>query len=221
MGHAPHCVGARAVAGLAAAVLMFGLSASAIGAEELIGVDWANPEIKAFLDDRAANPPQMLGPAEGSKLAKLKLPVLGFDAVPGLVAAMPSAGPQAAPERTVSIDEDNPVWYQIVDSYPGVTVSVSADLRVQHEFPADYPVYATREPGAAPSAGPQVSVFDEETGGEGVEGYIAEYTIYKYPNIPYTVTVECTAETKEQCKNTDLISKDSSLLRLIEAQPPR
>jgi hypothetical protein len=34
------------------------------------------------------------------------------------------------------------------------------------------------------------------------------------------VTVECTDEDKDQCRDTSQISKDSELLKLIRATPP-
>ena len=115
-------------------------------------------------------------------------------------------------------DEMNPVWYQIVDTYGDVTVSVQADLRVQHAFGDDFKIYPTTPPGAAPQAGPQVSVFDASQE-EGMEGAIAEYTVMKF-GVPYTVTIECTAATKARCADTGQIAKDSELLKLIAATPP-
>jgi hypothetical protein len=203
---------------LAAPVLTLIVACPAYAADKLIAVDWANPEIASFVSANAANPPRSLGPTADDKLGKLKLPVLAFDGTPGVVENTFRLGPRPATEREVVMDEQDPVWYRIVENYGDVIVSISADLRVQHEFPADFPVYENKSRGAAPEAGPAVNVFDDRSEG-GEEGLLAEYTITKY-GVPYTVTVECTVEAKEQCRDTSQISKDSELVKLIRANPP-
>lgn len=195
------------------------LGAGAVAAaDNLIAVQWTDPEIKSFVSTNAANPPRSLGPTADDQLAKLKLPVLAFDATPGVAENTFRIGPRPATERDVVMNEEEPVWYQIVERYGDVTVSVSADLRVQHAFPSNYPIYQNESRGAAPQAGPTVSVFDDRNEG-GEEGLLAEYTITKF-GVPYTVTVECTDEAKDQCRDTTQIAKDSELLKLIRATPP-
>ena len=49
---------------------------------------------------------------------------------PGNRAFSTEARPQL--ERTIITDEAEPVWYQIVDRYGDMTITVEADLRVQH-----------------------------------------------------------------------------------------
>ncbi|MGE3227835.1 MAG: hypothetical protein AB7J30_00145 [Hyphomicrobium sp.] len=189
-----------------------------MAADKLIEVQWSDPEIKSFV---AANPqPRSLGPTADDQLSKLKLPVLAFEATPGVAEKTFHLGPRPALERDVVMDDANPVWYQLVERYGDITVSVSGDLRVQHEFaPGAFPIYEKPvTPGAAPQAGPTVSVFDDRAEG-GEEGYLAEYTIMKF-GVPYTVTVECTDLAKDQCRDTTQISKDSELLKLIRAAPP-
>ncbi len=187
--------------------------------DRLLSVDWSNPEIKSFVAARKDEAARGAAPVAASRLDKVKLPVLGFEGAPGLVQnSFPGLGPQPMGTRAVHTDETNPVWYQIVDTYGDVTVSVAADLRVQHTFGADYPIYSTTAPGAAPTAGPQVSVFDENDE-QGMEGSIAEYTVTKF-GVPYTVTIECTAATKAQCQDIAQIAKDSALLKLVAATPP-
>lgn len=204
---------------LALSAALLALAASgASAADKLIEVQWNDPEIKSFVSAAAANPPRSLGPAADDQLAKLKVPVLAFEATPGVAESTFRLGPRPATERDVVMDEDNPVWYQIVERYGDITVSVSADLRVQHAFPADFPVYRNETQGAAPQAGPSVSVFDDRNEG-GEEGLLAEYTITRF-GVPYTVTVECTDEAKAQCRDTTQIGKDSELLKLIRATPP-
>ncbi|MCC7252977.1 hypothetical protein [Hyphomicrobium sp.] len=200
------------------AVSAFACAATlAQAADKLIEVQWSDPEIKSFVAANAT--PRSLGPTADDKLSKLKLPVLAFDATPGVVENTFRLGPRPATERDVVMDEENPVWYQIVENYGDVTVSVSGDLRVQHTFAPDkFPVYENTARGAAPQSGPTVSVFDDRDQG-GEEGYLAEYTITKY-GVPYTVTVECTEQAKDECRDTTQISKDSDLLKLIRATPP-
>lgn len=206
-------------AGLSACTLIM-VTANAVAADKLIPVQWSDPEITKFVSAQQSTAPRSLGPTADDKLAKLKLPVLAFEATPGIVENTLNIGPRPAIERDVVMDEEEPVWYQLVERYGDVTVSVSADLRVQHEFPAGaIEFYKPEGQGAAPTAGPTVSVFDDRDSG-GEEGYLAEYTITKF-GVPYTVTVECSEAAKDQCRDTTQISKDSELLGLIRANPPQ
>lgn len=199
-------------------VLASAMAADLAAADNLIPVEWTNAEITDFVKEQASRP-RSLGPAADDKLSKLKLPVLAFEQAPGMVENTFRLGPKPATEREVVTDEENPVWYQIVEHYGDVTVSVGADLRVQHAFPSSYPVYTDSTRGAAAQAGPVVSVFDERNEGS-EEGLIAEYTIMKY-GVPYTVTIECSREAREQCRDTSQISSDSAALKLVSAKPPK
>ena len=189
------------------------------GQEKSIQVDWQSPEIAAFVQARSANPPQSVGVGspDEAKLARLKLPVLAFDTPPTTASNAFATGARPQLERTIITDDADPVWYQIVDRYGDMTITVEADLRVQHQFPSNYPIYGPSSQGAAVE--PQVSVFDERTE-EGMEGAIAEYTVYKFGQVPYKVTIECTQRNKAQCKDIAVISKDKELLQLISARPP-
>ncbi len=205
------------VLGLAAAVLFAG---SAVAETKNLSVNWNDPELKGFADGRAADVANGLAPEEeNSKLSSLQIPVLAFERPPEAVTRNLRAGPEAEPETTENFDAANPVWYQIVQDYGDVTVSIEADLRVQNSFPANHPVYDTVAPGAAVSDEPQVSVMDENSE-EGMEGSIAEYTFTRF-GVPYTVTVECSATAKEQCKDTAQLAKDSALLKLVGGQAPQ
>ena len=190
------------------------------GQEKSIQVDWQSPEIAAFVRERAANPPLSVsaGSADEAKLARLKLPVLAFDTPPSTASNAFATGARPQLERTIITDDADPVWYQIVDRYGDMTITVEADLRVQHQFPSNYAIYGPSSQGAAVE--PQVSVFDERTE-EGMEGAIAEYTVYKFGQVPYKVTVECTQRNKAQCKDIAVISRDRELLKLISARPPQ
>ncbi len=144
--------------------------------------------------------------------------MLGFDQPPSLVANAFALEQRPPLSRNIIMDDDQPVWYQIVDRYGELTISVEADLRIQQEFPANYPIYGAGAQGAGVE--PQVSVFDSRTE-EGMEGAIAEFTVYKYPQIPYKVTIECTQRTKATCQDVATIAKDKDLLKLISVRPPQ
>lgn len=204
-----------AVAVLAAAP-MGSLSAGGNASKTLMNVDWDDQEIKDFIRDRQTNPPVSVGPEDESKLSILKLPVIAFDRPPGVISR--AFGTDALPprERKLVMDPDNPVWYTIVDSYGDITVAVDADLRIQQVLPEGTPVY-TPPPGAA--AEPEVNVVDGAVE-EGMEGLIAEYTIAKFPDIPYRVTVECSPASKQHCTDADAIARDRQSLRIISARPP-
>lgn len=208
---------AAAIPAIMAAALVCASVSFSQAAGKLIEVQWSDPEIRSFVASNAA--PRSLGPAADDQLAKLKLPVLAFEATPGVVEKTFRLGPRPVTERDVVMDEENPVWYQLVERHGDITVSVSADLRVQHEFsPDEFPIYENTSRGASPQTGPVVSVFDDrESGGE--EGYLAEYTITRY-GVPYTVTIECTEAAKDECRDTTQIAKDAELLKLIRATPP-
>ncbi len=189
-----------------------------------ISVNWDDPELKAFTADQTARSAAGVEAEVDPGLANLRVPVLAFEQPPEVVTRNLRAGPESI-ERAVHSDPSNPVWYQIVEDYGDVSVSVSADLRAQHAFPADFPIYDTAAPAAGVDGGdardmaPSVSVMDEAAE-EGMEGYIAEYTITRY-GVPYTVTIECTEAAKDQCKDKGQLSKDSALLKLVAGGPPQ
>lgn len=205
---------------LAIALLTASLSHPAQAADsKMISVDWTNPEIGAFVQRRltaAAEPRD----AELRKLDKVQLPVLGFDAPPATVTNAIAATAREARQRKVIIDEKNPVWYQLIDRYGDMVVTVEADLRIQQELPANTPIYGAGAGGAGASPQSSISVFDGRSE-PGMEGAIAEYTIFKYPNIPYKVTIECPPDRTASCRDLDTIAKDQQQLKLIAAQPPR
>ena len=207
--------------GLALAITVLvmgaGLAPRAAAGADLIKVEWNDPEIQSFVSARAAGPARSFGASADEKLANVQVPVLAFEATPGVVENT-FRGASPAAERDVVVDEQNPVWYQLVERYGDMTVSVEADLRVQHEVPESYPVYGAERRGGA-EAGPEVSVFDEHNEDGVEEGLIAEYTIEKF-GVPYKVTIECSASAKEQCRDTGQIAKDSELLKLVRANPP-
>ncbi len=198
-------------AGAVAALMM--LPARAQAQQERLAYDRNDADIQAFRARNAAAP-RTLQPEE-SDLHSIEIPVLAFDAVPGLVQRSLAPGEAPQRERSVVTDPDNPVWYAIQDNYDGITITVKADARIIHTFPEGYPIAAAP---ADPPRAAGISVLDRDVE-PGAEGLVAEYTIYKFPNIPYTVTIECAEHLREQCRDLGLLAQDQDNLRLIAVPP--
>jgi hypothetical protein len=183
------------------------------GQQDRLSYDRNDAEISAFRSQRSAAP-RAFAPEEAD-LNIVTIPVLAFDAVPALVqrSLAPGAAPQR--ERSVVTNPSDPVWYTIEDDYGDITITVKADARISHSFPQGFPVAADR-PDSSLAAG--ISVLDSEVE-PGLEGLIAEYTIYKFPNIPYTVTIECAEYLRQQCRDIGLLAQDQDSLRLIAVPP--
>jgi hypothetical protein len=198
------------------------LTAAPQGARaDQIQVDWSDPDIQKFAKDRTSNPPTTLDLSQENRISALKLPVLAFDSVPQLVknASAPGQQPTALTRQVIMNDAD-PTWYQINDQYGDVSISVQASLAIHHDVAKSTIYEAPTPPGLTAQNDPHISVFDEN-GEPGSQGVIVEYTVYKYPDIPYTVTIECTGQAKEKCQDLTVVAKDKDLLTLISAQPPK
>jgi hypothetical protein len=204
---------------LAALPLALTLAGAALA--DQIKVNWSDPEIQTFARDKAAHQPMTLGISQADRIGALKLPVLAFDAIPQLVKNVAPQGlAPTAPTRQVLMNDADPTWYQINDQYGDISISVAASLTVHHDVPKSTIYTPTTPQGVAPGDDPQISVFDEN-GESGFQGVILEYTVYKYPDIPYTITIECTPQAKAKCQDLAVVAKDKDLLKLISAQPPR
>lgn len=210
---------AVAAAAVSATVLIHARSADAQQPTGKIAVDWQNPEIKRFVDQRRANPSANIVAGIDASATRLQLPMVGFDRrPPSLAAAAASAGVSANSEvdRQVILDTDNPVWYQITEAHGDVTITIEGDLRLQGTI--EKSKIFTPTPGAGQS-GP-INIIDG-TVEPGMKGAIAEFTVYRYPNIPYRVVIECGERSREYCRNRDAIARDRDALKLIEARPPQ
>jgi hypothetical protein len=193
------------------------LASPSIARADQITVDWSNPDIQKFAQQGKPNFP--LAPDIASKIAALKLPVLAFDSVPQLVQnASPAGKAPSAPTRQVITDASDPTWYQINDQYGDISISVLASLNVNREVANSTIYQAATQAAASPPGDPSISVLDNEPDSTGV---IIEYTVYKFPNVPYTVTIECAQAAKDKCKDLSVITKDRDLLTLIAAAPPK
>ena len=196
------------------AILATALPAAA--QQKSIAVDWGNADIKAYAQGRANNSISAALPEQDARLAKLKLPVLGFDRVPQQAASAFGLGASARPKRKLVMDDANPIWYQITERYGDVTITIEADLRLQGDIPQGAKVF-----GGTPGADKMspITVMDD-TSEPGMENAIAEYTLYRYPNVPYRVTIECAKAKRDYCRDKDAIAKDQAALKLISARPP-
>ncbi len=204
------------MAGAAVAIALL-VTGSALVAQEktargqnLLKVDWADPEIAAFKASGVA-------PDDAAKGLDLRLPVLAFGGVPQIVKNV--AGPDAVmtKPRTIVSDPKQPYWYHLVDSYNGINIAINADRRVNVEGDAKFQIGAANvgaEATLGTKAKPRISIFDASKE-EGMEGLVIEYTVQRFPDIPYTVTIECSAKAKTQCKDLAVIAKDEALLKII------
>lgn len=207
-------VSLRAAAAAAFAVLL-PLSVLAEGGS-MLQPNWEDPEVRSFLDERAKT--RALGPSEETPRDKVKLPVLEMTTPPSVAERSMGASPQPQAEPVFIYDENNPVWYQVTETYGDVTVTVEADLRVQHTLGPDEKIYESETRSAAPGE-PEVTFYADAEEVEGSPGYIAEYTVEKF-GIPYTVRVECTKENKDDCADSAKIAETRALLKITGGNPP-
>jgi hypothetical protein len=196
------------VAGLGLAVRAQDRSVTGQG---LIKVDWADAEIVAF---KAAKAEIADVPAEA---ANVQLPVMAFVGVPQLVKNV--AGPDAVliKPRSFVTDPKQPYWYHLADTYDGITIAVDADRRVNVEADSKFQIGGAAPGAAARAKGKPSQISVSDGAAEGMEGIVIEYTVQKFPDIPYTVTIECTTKAKAQCKDLAVITKDQALLGVIAA----
>ncbi|MEQ1696935.1 MAG: hypothetical protein ABL901_13950 [Hyphomicrobiaceae bacterium] len=178
--------------------------------QNLMKVDWADPEIAAFRASGAANDPAAAG-------LNLKLPILAFGELPQVVKNV--AGPDAKPikPRSIVSDPAQPFWYHLVDTYEGINIAINADRRINVEGDAKFRIGAANvgaEATLGTKAKPRISIFDASKE-EGMEGLVIEYTVQRFGDIPYTVTIECSTKAKTQCKDLAVIAKDEALLKIV------
>lgn len=194
----------RSLAGAMLAVVW--AAAGPATATSLIAVDNSHPDLQNL---RSAAPPPGLAAAERSRLDRLKLPVL----LPDPAATRQAAGAESAPKPSIVTDDDNPVWYHAETDLGGVSITVEADLRIQHEFPEGYAVYGDKGPGAAPEAAEPLHGAKEE---EGMANQVGQVTITRY-NVPYTITVTCEKPDSDKCRSAERMTRDGSVLKLFAA----
>ena len=223
------------VVAAAAAVTVLGLVAFAVtrpatsqtapasGAQQEVGVlrvDWDDPELKRFKAAPLESTRAVTANTQGAdKLAGLRLPVLAFTEVPQLVRNAQGPNAQPTKPRKIITDADAPVWYHLVETYGDISITIDADLRINHAQDAGFQIQkrplsadGKKQGGKTP-----ISVFDSSTEA-GQEGIIVEYTVHKFPDIPYTVAIECRRAAKAQCRDVATVTKDQALLHVISAR---
>ncbi len=212
------CVAGRAVAfaGVAAGLLAVTTMAT-VAQNRQITVKWDDPEIAEFqkrAKTRSLGATSLFDP----RMAKLKLPVLGYEKpTPNVRSAFGVGAPRA--RRSLTMDESNPIWYEISYDYgDDIKVTVEADLRIQTKLPRGAKVY-TKPLGVAPDE-TEISVFDARSE-VGMIGAIAEFKVYRFGQVPYSVTFECSERKKAVCQDVEALKKDKQFLRILSARPPQ
>lgn len=207
------------MSGLFAVVLIAAMlpPGASLAQQSKLKVDWQDPEIKKYMEELRANPAAAArATAIDPRIVKLRLPVIGLGGTPAGV--QPSFGVGALPKPTVIMDESNPVWYSLSYEFgPDFKVTIEADQQVQHKLGPSTRLYKD-EKGNDPDT--EIAVYDD-TNEVGMIGAIAQFKTYKFGNIPYTVTVECTEKTKALCRDKEALRKDQRLLKIISARPPQ
>jgi hypothetical protein len=202
-----------AVSAIALTALIGGLASQlwatdrTVSGQKKLKVDWGDAELKALPRTRA-----LTVSGDQAVLAKLLLPVLAFSSVPQVVKNV--YGPDAKPTvpRKIVTDPDAPYFYTIEDTYGDITITVSADVRINQESGTDFAT-STPPPAVSPAPAAKITVSGGQAGeGEGVE---LQYTIIKFPNIPYTVNIECGPKAMAQCKDLAVVAKDQQLLKVL------
>lgn len=186
----------------------------------VLRVDWNDPELKRFKAGVQSGPQFESAARAGSgKLAGLRIPVMAFVDTPELIRNALGANAKPIKPRVVVTDAATPVWYHIVDNYGDISITVDADLRINHVNDGDAQI--KRRPlsleGLKSGGKSKISIFDGAKE-EGLEGVMVEYTVYKFPDVPYTVTIECRNAAKAQCRDVATITRDQALLRVISAR---
>jgi hypothetical protein len=180
----------------------------------VLRVDWNDPELKRFKPT-----PQTMTAGSNDKLAGLRLPVLAFIETPLLVRNALGASAKPIKPRSIITDPAAPVWYHLVDNYGDISVVVDADLRINHAQDTGFQLH--RRPlsldGVKQGGKSKISIFDGAKE-EGLEGVMVEYTVHKFPDIPYTVTIECRGAAKRHCRDVATITRDQDLLRVISVK---
>lgn len=218
---------------IAAAILISGLGAAislpasdapaqdSSAQQKLLPVDWGDGEVSAAASRAKLRSARGdLGGLDPDKLALLELPVLAFAGTPQLVKNILGNDAKPIQPRALVMDPKQPVWYEVEDVYDGISISITADRRVNLSVSRDFQIGA-RSAGAIGALGtkdkPKISILDGETE-KGMEGIILTYTVSRFPDIPYTVRIECEGDKRKQCRDVETIAKDQALLKVISAK---
>lgn len=182
-------------------------------------VDWNDPAI-AGLSQRQGAAPGVFR-AQQARVDGLKIPVLGFTAPPEIARRVMGAQARETAAPEIVFDVANPIWFHLEQHFGDVTVTVDADLRVDRSAADAFrtqPAAGGRVAATAQQQDSRISVL-EEGAQQGEGGVMANYTVYRFPNIAYAVTISCSGALQKACRDTAVITRDQTLLRVIAGRP--
>jgi len=173
-------------AAICAAIISFTAEAQE---RKRIPVDHDDPALQRFRTaPRSATTSQ-------PELPPRDIPVLNFVQPPLDDPALPRAArkdPGQACKQSPVHDAD-PGWYAIRHDCGNVVITITGEQRIQ-----------SRSAAPAPRALAQPTVIVPATGNPRIEaGFVAEITLYRFGNIPYSITVECNRASIALCKSED------------------
>lgn len=172
---------------------------------ELLSVNMSDPAIRDFLDHRGRSISLMSSPELRTAVAGLKIPILDFTQQPSLSANGVRSSEQ--PKLSFSADDDQKLWYSITREYKqrGVSITISGNLRVQ----------ARVESTSRPKPLPIEIIPASKTVSKDEDFISAQINLYRFPNIPYVIDIECNPEARAFCTNRELLSKIPEKIGLI------
>lgn len=154
-----------------------------------IPVDHGDPALERFRTaPRSAATPQ-------PELPPRDIPVLNFVQPPLNDPALPRAARKDAGQacKQSPVHDADPGWYAIRHECANVVITIMGEQRIQ-----------SRSAAPAPRALAQPTVIVPATGNPRIEAaYVAEITLYRFGNIPYSITVECNRASIALCKSED------------------
>ena len=190
-----------------------------------LSVDWNDPAVLGSQSGsaRAAAPGASQGAfrTQQSNVDKLKIPVLGFVEAPEIARRVMGAGARETAAPELVFDPSNPIWFHLEQHFGDVTVTVDADLRVDRSASDAFrtqPAAGGRVAATSQQQDSRISVL-EEGAQQGEGGVMANYTVYRFPNIAYAVTIACSGALQKACRDTAVIKRDQTLLRVIAGRP--
>jgi hypothetical protein len=206
--------------------LIFGDFAIQAGAAEVMAVNLNDPAILAFKQRlrESTNPANL--DAKGQfrefstivtrpELQGLKLPVLDLVGQPVFALQHRDTFDSSfsldknggfVPAST-SVDDRDKLWYSITREYQkGVSVTITADLRVQGSANTTAAIKTPKD------NQPEIIVAPEKNS-EGPAS--AQINLYRFPNIPYVVDVECEAAQQGLCRSRTFLAKIAAKIGLV------
>lgn len=205
---------------MAAGLAIPSATAQQPAAKPQLRVDWNDPAIAGPQARAAAGAPRAFR-AQQPRADALKVPVLAFTEPPEIARRVMGAGARETAAPEIVFDAANPIWFHLEQHFGDVTVTVDADLRVDWSAADAFrteSIGGGRVAAATPQQDSRISVL-EEGPQQGEGGVMASYTIYRFPNIAYAVTIACSGALQKACRDTAVIKRDQSLLRVIAGRP--